>query len=228
MSSLQEIKVKVDQLAATAPLTGGSMEHPTISLLGQVFTANWQTRLAMAGRVFSLDLGTAGTMLAGNHDMDPDQPEFVVAVDSGWLIPISLTLTVNSPCDADADSTEILVVADRTAAQAAGATATVETALNLLDGGDAFGGRCWSVVTSNITAPVEADILYAKIAYGVLTTEGGFNAAVNVNKQWQIPRFLAGPCQIIGYCVGVGTTQVSAFYGNFVFAHLPTSWITIS
>lgn len=228
MSAIQEIKVKVDQLAATAPLTSGDMGHPTMSLLGQLFTANWQTRLAMAGKLFSLDLGTAAAPLAGNHDMTTDEPEFLVAVDSGWLIPISLNLAVSSDCDASLDSTEVLVVADRTQAQAAGATGTVETALNLLDGGDAFGGRCWSVITGSLTAVTEADILFSKTNFTVLTTKGVVDAAVNVNHEWLIPRFLRGPCQILGYCVGVGTTQTSLFYGNIVFAHLPVSWVTVS
>lgn len=228
MSSLQEIKVKVDQLAATAPLANAEMEHPTMSLLGQTFVANWQTRLAMAGRVFSLDLGTAGTQLAGNHDMTTDEPEFVVAADTGWLIPMSLNIAAQSDCDASLDSTQVLVVADRTQSQAVGATGTVEIALNLLDGGDAFDGRCWSVITGALTAVTEADILFAKIVHTVLTTAGHVDAAVNVNHEWLVPRFLKGPCKILGYIVGVGTTQVSAFYGNFVFAHLPVSWITIS
>jgi len=225
---ISNVKVKVDQLAAVAPLSNGQMEYPVVDKMGNLFTANWQTRLAMAGKLFSLDLGTAGTLLAGNHDIDADQPEFVVAVDSGWLIPVSLNISVASECDADADQTHLLVVADRTQAEAAGATATVETALNLLDGGDSFGGRCYSVVTGNLTAVTEADILYSKIFASVLTTSGLVDTSVNAEYQWTHPRFLAGPCQILGYCVGVGAAQVSEFIGNFVFAHLPESWVTTS
>lgn len=229
MSSLQEIKAKVDQLAGTAPLSNGDMENPTMSKLGQLFVANWQARLVMAGVVFSLDLGTAATPLTGNHDMDADQPEFIVAIDTGWLIPMGLNLAVSSDCDADSDSTEVLVVADRTQAATVAQVGqgTAETCLNLLDGGDAFGGRSSSICTGTVGTVTEADILYAKVAHGVLTTEGHWDASVNIDHEWQIPRFLAGPCQILGYCVGVGDAQTSLIYGNLVFAYLPVSWVTV-
>lgn len=227
---ITDIKLKVDQLAATAPFSNGDMEFPAMSKLGQVFTANWQARLVMAGVVFSLDLGSAASPLVGNHDMDPDQPEFVIAIDTGWLIPMALNLAVSSDADADSDSTEVLVVADRTQAASVAQVGqgTAETCLNLLDGGDSFGGRASSILTGTVGAVTEADILFAQIKHGILTTEGHFDASVNINHEWQIPRFLAGPCQILGYCVGVGDLQTSLIYGSIVFAHLPVSWVTVS
>ena len=107
--------------------------------LGNLFTANWPTRLALAGRVFSLDLGAADTWLAGNHDVDADQPEFIISVNEGWLLPISMSLGAYSVCDAAADMTKVVVVADRTQATTS-VTGTTETALNVLDGGPSFGG----------------------------------------------------------------------------------------
>src|SRR3990167_1796756 len=99
MSSLQEIKAKVDQLGAAIPYGNGDLEHPTMSKLGQLFVADWQARLAMAGRVYSLALGTTSgdttaTGLTGNAAHDNDQPEIVIAIDSGWLIPIEVEITI--------------------------------------------------------------------------------------------------------------------------------------
>lgn len=229
MSNLQEIKVKVDQLAATAPLSNGDMQNPTMSKLGQLFVANWQARLVMAGVVYSLDLGTAATPLTGNHDMDADQPEFIIAIDTGWLIPMALNLAVWADCDADADSIEVLVEADRTQAATVAEVGqgTAEIALNLLDGGDAFGGRCSSIATGSVGTVTGADILYASNFFGVLTTEGHVSASININHEWEIPRFLAGPCKILGYCVGIGDAQTTSIYGNMVFAHLPVGWVTV-
>lgn len=224
---MANIKAKANQVAPN--VTGeGDLDYLKMTKLGQLFTANWQTRLVLAGRVFSLDLGAVETYLAGNHDVDQDQPEFIVAVDSGWLIPISLNLAVSSDCDADADSTEVLVIADRTQAATAAQLGTVEVPNNLLDGGDAFGGRASSVSTGTCGTVTEADILYAKVNYTVLTTEGHIDTAVNINHEWTVPRFLKGPCQILGYCVGVGDAQTTLFIGSFVFAHLPASWIVTS
>lgn len=222
---ITDIKAKVDQIAPSV-LSENDMDYPRMSKLGQLFTADWKTRLALAGRAFSLDLGTGGTHLAGNAAFDADQPEFVVGVDSGWLIPMELSLAVN--CDADAEeSFEVLIAGDRTQNEGSGATATAETALNLLDGGDAFGGVCYSVVTGNLTAVTEADILYAATFKAVqVSAVSTIDAAINVDHEWKTPVFLAGPCMILGYVHGTATA--TAFTGRLTFAHLPASWIVTS
>lgn len=223
-----DIKGKVDQLCAGAPLSNGDYEYLRISKMGSLFTADWAVQLALAGRVFSLDLGTAGTELAGNAAIDADQPEFVVSVNSGWLIPVELNLGVSGDFDAE-EGAQVLVVGDRTNGEAV-LTATAETPLNLLDGGEAFSGSAYSVVTGNMTI-TEADILYDQSFKSVhlqVDSSGtiAINAVINVDHAWKTPVFLAGPCQIAGYASGTATA--TAFTGRFTFAHLPASWVTVS
>lgn len=229
MSSLQEIKGLVDQLDPTV-LTEGDKEHLTMSKIGQLFTADWAIRLALAGRVYSLPFGsiTDGdlTFLTGNAAMDNDQPEFLVSVATGWLIPIELHIGCVDDMDAYDDIIECLIVGDRTQSYTAGGTATVP--LNSLDGGDAFSGYCGTIVTAGITAPVGSDILYYKqYELTQITTETGGSAiqVLEFNKTWAVPTFLAGACTIMGCVVGTGSPT---FAGYFKFAHLPASWIAIS
>lgn len=228
---ISDVKGKVDQLASGAPLSNGDMDYPRMSKMGGLYTADWAVQLAMAGKCYSLDLGTAGVYgtgsLEGNHDIDPDQPEFVVAIDTGWLVPISLNISASALIDAAADTVHIYVVADRTQTTAAGITGTVETALNCLDGGDAFGGRCYSICTGSSGTVTEADVLYSQIHYA-LGASSLAHTDFNAEYEWRIPRFLAGPCSILGYVISEGATQTSEFWGNIVFAHLPVSWITTS
>jgi hypothetical protein len=216
------------QVQSISPIVVGEGDYgyPGMSKIGQLFTADWKTKLALAGRAYSLNLGTGGTHLAGNAAFDADQPEFLVAADSGWLVPMELSLAANADLDAE-ESLEVTIVSDRTQAQAAGATATVEVPLNLLDGGPAFGGRAWSVVTGNLTAVTEADILYAATYKAVqVSAVSTIDAAINVDHVWTTPIFLAAPCMIIGYVHGTATA--SAFSGRLTFAHLPSSWISVS
>jgi len=232
MSELQNIKAKVDQLGAVIPYTNGNLEYPTMSSLGQLFTADWQTRLAMAGLAYTLDLGevaaTAYTALTGNAAPDLDQPEVIVAIDSGWLIPMEIDIAVSvNDDDAYDDVTDIMFIADRAATVAAGITATVETALNLLDGGDAFGGRCYSIATGSCGSPTSNDVLlYRRWMPIQLATETGGTEAQNkhVYKSFTTPRFLKGPCAIIGYVTG---TNTPTFIGNVVFAHLPAGMLSV-
>ena len=230
---ISSIKTRVDQLVASV-LSNGDQEYPAMSKLGQLFTADWHTRLVLAGRAYTLDLGTvaatAYTALTGNAAPDLDQPEILIAVDSGWLIPMEIDINIAvDDQDAYDDVTDIMFIVDRTAAQAAGATGTVEVPNNLLDGGDAFEGRCFSILTGGITTPVPADVLaYSNWTPIAMAAEaGGTLPAVNKNlrKKFEIPTLIAGPCQIIGYVTG---TNTPTFIGSVKFAHLPSSWVTVS
>jgi len=46
-----------------------------------------------------------------------------------------------------------------------------------------------------------------------------------VYKEFDIPKFLAGPCSIIGFVTGTDTPE---FSGSFQFAHIPASWVTVA
>jgi len=230
---ISDIKAKVDQLAAAGAYTNGNMEYPGMTKMGDLFTADWKTKLAMAGVVYELALGTTSgdttaTGLTGNAAHDNDQPEIVIAIDSGWLVPISIDINIQvNDDDAYDDATQIGVFVDRSQTVAAGATATVATALNLLDGGDAFSGRCYTTVTSDITNPVGSDVLafkYWEVTQVATETAGTGWADKFVCKQFDMPRFIAGPCSIVGYVTGANTP---VYFGSIVFAHLPAGWITV-
>ncbi|KKN27733.1 hypothetical protein LCGC14_0861570 [marine sediment metagenome] len=212
-------------------IKSGDRQKLAISTLAQLFTANWHERLILAGRAFTLDLGTITggtdyTALTGNAAIDHDQPEIVVAADSGWLIPMEIDIGIAvDDMDAYDDITEIFFIGDRTTAVAAGATATVETALNCLDGGDAFNGRCYSIVTADITDPTAADILAFKswqLIQVASETAGSAPFVKTYHKTFTHPRLLAGPCSIVGYVVG---TNTPTFMGSVTFAHIPTTWM---
>jgi len=212
------------------PVVVGEGDYGFVSMskIGQLFTADWQTKLVLAGKAFTLDLGAGGTGLTGNSAIDADQPEVLVAVDSGYLIPMEVNIDIYvDDCDAYDDVVDIDFIADRSQAQST-ATATAETANNLLDGAGAFGGRCWSIVSGNITAPVESDILcsmHYELTQVGTETAGNSHGVLGLHKVFSVPRFLAGPCQIIGYVTG---TNTPTFMGSVIFAHIPSSWISIS
>lgn len=233
MSTLQEVKFKVDQLAATAPYTNGNSEQPTISKMGQLYTADWKARLADAGYMFELPLGTTSgdttaTGLTGNAAHDNDQPEIVIAIDSGWLIPVSIEIAIQvNDDDAYDDMTQIGIFVDRSQTVAAGATATVATAINMLDGGSAFSGRCYTTVTSDITNPVGSDVLafkYWENTQLATETAGTPYADKYYYKSFDYPRRIAGPCSIVGYVIG---TNTPVYFGSIVFAHIPASFSTV-
>ena len=233
MSSLQEIEGLVNQVSPGV-LVDGDSEKLRMTKLGQLFTADWHTRLVLAGRAFELALGTTSgdttaTGLTGNAAHDNDQPEIVIACDSGWLIPLEIEIAIQvNDDDAYDDMTQISFFADRTQTVAAGATATIATALNHLDGGTAFGGRCYTTVTGDITNPAPGDTLGFKYWENTqLGTETAANLATTKNyaKNFAIPRFLAGPCSILGYVIG---TNTPAYFGSFTFAHIPANYVPIS
>ncbi len=234
MSSLQEVKAKIDQISPDV-LAEGDMENVRMSTLGQIFTADWKQRLALAGRVFTLDLGTiAGegsySALTGNAAYDNNQPEAIIAIDSGWLIPleIDIGLSVND-MDAYNSFTQIVFAIDRTQTQPAGETGTEEIALNVLDGGPAFAGRCYSILTGDTTnAPASVEVIASKFwEMTIAAAESATNvpAGLCLYEKFDYPILVAGPCHIVGYVVG---TESPTFMGSVTFAHIPTSWVPTS
>ncbi len=234
MTSLQEVKAKVDQISPDV-LAEGDMENIRMSKLGQLFTADWKQRLALAGRVFTLDLGTiAGegsyTALTGNAAYDNNQPEVIIAIDTGWLIPMEIDIGISvNDMDAYNDFTQIVFAIDRTQTQDAGETGTVETALNVLDGGPAFAGRCYSIITGDTgNAPASVEVIASKFWELTITAaEAATNvpATLGLYKKFDYPILVAGPCHIVGYVIG---TMTPTFMGSVTFAHIPASWVATS
>ncbi len=231
---MANIKAKVDQLAAAGPYTNGNLEFPTMSQMGDLFTTDWPTRLALAGRVFTLNLGSSGgdttpTLLTGNAAWDNDQPEVLISATSGWLIPIEIYVSVQA-CDDDAydDMVEIGFLADISQSYGS-ATATTNTPTNHIDGGEAFSGYAGDTVTSDITNPVGSEVLahyyYIQTQQGTETSGDTATRGRGLQKTFAIPRFFAGPCAIVGYIIGTNTPD---YHGYVTFAHLPSSWIKVS
>lgn len=229
MASFNNIKGRVRQ--SIPEVSGeGDFDYIKMDRLSGLFTTDWHTRLVLAGRAYTLDLGTvaaaAYTGLLGNAAPDLDNPEILISVDTGWLIPmeIDIALAVDD-MDAYDDVTDIMFIADRTAAEPAGTLGTVEVPNNLLDGGEAFVGRCWSICTSDITTPVPADVLGYRgwELTQVITETSGVHSPTNKHfyKKFDIPTLLAGPCQILGY---VTATTAPTFIGYVKFAHIPAAW----
>lgn len=227
-----DIKAQVEQIPPSQ-LTDGQRDYLRQSVLGQLFTADWHQRLVLAGYAYTVDFGTVAastyTALTGNAAPDLDQPEIVIAADSGFLVPMEIDIAIAvDDMDAYDDVTDIVFIADRSQAEAAAATATVEVPNNLLDGGAAFSGRCYSIVTGNITAPVPSDVLatWHWELTQVATEVGGVAPAIKkAYKTFAIPTLLAGPCQIIGYVTG---TNTPTFTGSVKFANVPAGFFPTS
>ncbi len=233
MSDLQEVKAKVDQISPEV-LAEGDMENIRMSKLGQLFTVDWKQKLALAGKVFTLDLGTitgdgSYTALTGNAAFTTLQPEAIIAIDTGWLIPLEIDIGI-SVNDANAydDFTQIAFAIDRTKTQVAGLTGTIETALNVLDGGPAFPGRCYSILTGNVAAVASVEVIasaFWELTLCVAESGGSVPATLNLYKKFDYPILVAGPGYIVGYIVG---TNTPTFMGSVTFAHIPSSWIATS
>lgn len=204
-----------------------------MSLLGQMYMADWKHLMVTAGKAYRMSIGTitAGddiTMVGNGTVVNLDQPFGVVAVDAGLsLIPIEVEISGDSDTDAAEDEVDFLMTADRTQAEAAGATATVEVPDNLLDGGPAFGGRAYSVVTADITDPVHSDVLAFKTWNVLLVAAeagGSFRESLHYQKEFGYPTILRGPCQILMYFAGtVATTGI----GSLTFGAVPSSWFPV-
>ena len=230
---ISDIQGRVNQLSPST-FSAGDQEKLQLSNTGELWTAGWRERLIAAGVVYQVSMGavsaTAHTSVAGNAAVDLDQPEVIIGVDTGVLIPLEIDIAIHTnDDDAYDDVTEIGFYADRTQATAAGATATDETPVNLLDGGDAFSGRAYSIVTADVTDPdTGADWLGGRFwikTQMVAETGGGFAMPKNWRKSFTLPNLLRGPCQIVGYVTG---TNSPTFMGSVTFAHCPAGWFPIA
>jgi len=213
-----------------------------MSLLGQLYVADWKYLMAAAGRMYKLSMGTIGgdgdiTLVGNGTVMDLDQPSAVIAVDTGYrLIPIEFEVDCLSDMDAYDDELDILLTADRTQAVAAGATATVPAGdmasvasiQNLLDGGDDFPGRAYGVVTADITNPVHSEVLAYKryeLTQVAAETAGSVTPSFHYHKEFHYPTLLNGPCSILAYIFG---TNATTFIGSLTVGAVPAGWFPIS
>jgi hypothetical protein len=228
---ISDVKAKVEH-ATPEPLTEDNMEYIRMSRLGQLWTADWRYKLIAAGKAYRMNIGTvagsgAYTLVGNGTAVDLDLPQGVVAVDSGYLIPMALQISGICDIDAENDVADILLTADRATAVPASelAAGTAETPCNLLDGGDAFEGRAASILTTTpITDPIHTDILYFQTQEAIGADELIVNK-FGCDKVFDYPNFLAGACSLLLYVAG---TVAATFMGSLVFAHVPTSWVPTS
>lgn len=228
---ITDIKAKVEQVSPSV-VGEGDMGYPSMSKLGQLFTADWRQKLLLAGKLWRISVGAfvadaEPTQVTGGGDgttLEIEQPEILVGVDAGYyLMMVSLQVSLQSLADAASDDVQLLAIGDRSQAPPTSLTGTIETPDNLLDGASAFPGRAYSAVTADITDPVMSDILYfqQEMATGVAVDHVRFN----VIYEPATPSILAGPCQI---AVCWGGTIATVGMGSIVVAAVPTSWFPIS
>lgn len=226
-----QIKANVNQIPPDL-LVEGTKDYPAMSLLGQLWTADWRIRLILAGMCHKIYFGTitaeADISMVGNGEaIELERPECLICVDNGWLIPLSLNLAVNSDMDLEDDECDVLVTSDRNLAPLAAAVATAagtaRPPVNMLDGGQTFAGRYSNISTGDLANPVHNDVLYYK-HWERLGANPKEATNMFVDKVWEFPTFLAGPCSLLLY---VGATQRPFFVGTLEFAHIPKSWIAV-
>jgi len=230
---ITDIKAKIDAIAAGG---SGDMDYLRMTRIGQLLTADWKYNLAKEGVAWSFHIGTLTTgadvgLITGGGagtTIDSDEPEMLIGVDAGYyLIPMECRVTCNVDMDADAEYGSIVLFADRTQAPPTSATGTpgVITGNNLLDGGSAFPGRAYGGVTTALTDPLMSELLdYEYLRVSDNGTAG--SAAVERLKMMydaQIPRLLAGPCEI---CMCYGGTAAVTGMASIVVAAVPTSWFS--
>jgi len=233
---ITDIKAKAAQV--TPVVTGeADMDYLKMSKLGAMFTADWRMQLLLAGMVWSTEVGSvsAGADVSlvtggGNGDViDLNQPELVIGVDAGYyLIPLEVRCCVQGDLDADTEEINIVLVADRTAAPVTtNASGTLETPVNMLDGGPYFPGRAWSGSTADITGPVTDQILDFVTCQMSSIDSTGVVAIPIIKMEYipEVPPILAGPCQIV-LCFG-GTAAVTGM-GIIVVAAVPTSYFPVN
>lgn len=231
---ISDVKVKVDQLAPSV-LSEGDMDYPAMSNVGQIFTVDWVNRLILAGCVYRMSWGTisggtAHATVGTGTVVNLDMPFGIVAVDTGFLIPVSLQAGLIANADAENHYVTALLTADRagtveSAAYIATLAGTAETPDNALDGGPAFQGRAVSDGTTALGAnPTHSDILFYR-EWEMTGADALGPTDFVVDKEFKEPTFLAGPCALLLY---FGGTEAVVGMGSLVFAHVPSNWVPIA
>jgi hypothetical protein len=147
-----------------------------------------------------------------------------VGTPTGYFhIPLSFTCAVQQDMDADTEECNILLFADLTKTAPATATATTETAQNLLDGGPTSVSRAFSACnTDDITDPVCTMILDYVTSQAAQVSGAGTIIAVNkMDFQPDFPYLLKGPCSVVA-CFGGTSAATGAFSYNW--AEVPVAF----
>ena len=226
------------QAGNVSPGTNGQEVFASASLLGQLFTANWRQNFLLAGRLYNVTVGglTAGgaeTWLTGGGagtTIDQDQPELIIGVDSGYyLFPVSLYVSclVKLVGGGVGQSAKIIAMGDNSVGIPTSVTGTTETVTNMLDGGPSFPGRAYSGMTADLADPgVEILLASKNVTCSAVGTNAGpvvFN--LDLDKEWDTPPLLTGPCSI--YVSWGGEVAVGGI-ASLVVGCVPTTWLPTS
>ena len=212
-----------------------------MSLLGQLYVADWKYLLAAAGRLWRLSIGTIAadaniTLITGGGAgtiVDLEQPEGLIGVGTGYvLIPVECHVACQVDLDADGEEGNIILIADRTQAPPTSVTGTIETPDNQLDGGADFPGDAYSAITTDLLDPVVSEILDFETiqasdfisASGAATGSTVAVASLKMKYEPLLPDLLRGPCQVALYW---GGTAAVPGIGSLLVGAVPSAWFPV-
>jgi len=228
-----EILGSVEQVTPSN-LGEGSEETVRMTKLGQLFTANWKERLLLAGRMWSITVGSVASGAdvaevagAGGGVVDGDQPDIAIGVPAGfYLIPISCKVSAHGDVsNADADEANMVLWTSRAGNLVADGTVTTYTPLNCLDGGPSFPGSAFHTCTADCTIPACSQILdYDCWQSSQIGANGAAVATLRMNYEPKVPQILAGACSVY-LCYG-GTANKSGI-GTLIVGCVPTTWFPV-
>ena len=239
---ISDIKTQVRQVSPAVQGSDGDMGYPSMSKLGQLYTADWKAFLSSAGKLYRISVGTVAgdagvTRVTGGGagtTVDLDEPEIVIGCAAGYfLIPVEVHVSGVLDQDANAELGEILVTMDRTQVPA-GVTGTAGTMYNMLDGGEAYpGGPVYHTVTVVTTNPTNEDIIAIEtvsssefVSNGAATNlTNGVVTKLQLDWAASFPQYVAGPCSLLVYWGG--TAAVTAL-ATVVVGIVPASWFPVS
>ena len=193
-------------------------------LLDSLQSVDWIQGMIARGYGWHFDVGSFLTPIVGGGNgtvFDQDQPEFAIAIPSGYVcVPFRVDINCKTPLiAADADISEILLAAD-VAALAAGLNATngtMETPTNMRTN---ISSACPFTVASALTMNITNPTLGVELAREVITGDvqgTAANALWGRLKMLYEPKrqpFIVGPAGLYGYW---GGTVATSGYGSIEF-----------
>ena len=231
---ITDIKAKIDQIPVSVDVEG-DLEYVKMTKLGQLFTATWQERLLMAGKLWRFDIGT----MAADGDLTPvtgggaattmlcTEPEFGIGVPAGYFL-IPVLVDIAGQCDLDANESlgNALIYLDLAATLATDGTGATITPQNMLDGGGAFPGTCRGPFTGAATAATRSELLaYECVKVAGAEAAGLASAVLHLHYEPKVPIIAAGPCAMLGHW---GGTKAVPGIATVVVACVPSSWFPTS
>ena len=214
--------------------TDGASTELRATRTGQLLTANWKMELVLAGHAYNVTIGTVGgeasiTLITGGGagtTIVNDLPEMAIGTPTGYFhIPLSFICAVQGDSAANANVANIVLSADVTQLIAVpiAASATVEVAQNLLDGGPDSVSRCASAHhTTQITNPVGSVILdFVTNYHAQVDATGTIIQTLKMNYAPSYPTLLKGPCSVFAHW---GGTVAQAGMASYCWAEVPVAY----